>query len=309
MKRLDKRLVVSVAVVVLTTTVFLKTSSAGHDEGVPGQIRALAAQVEALEEAVALQQKQLAELKDANAGLAAKLQCVSSTSTGQDFIFEGCNVHVLNGAGRTDTTNGFGNLIVGYDKNEVSTRTGSHNFVVGDLHEYTSYGGIVSGTENTLSAPNATVLSSTDSAARNLSATILSADRGIADTIAVIAGGSQNYAGPGANFGAVIGGTQNTVSGSAAVTIAGALNNASGAGALAGGGSENQPTGVQATVCGGSENVSSGLDSSISGGSRNAASGRASSVSGGSGNTASGDYSSVLGGNGVAVSTMFGTSP
>jgi hypothetical protein len=309
MKWLEKRVVISVVVVVFTTTVFLKTSSAGHDEGVPGQIRALAAQVEALEEAVGLQQKQIAELKGANAGLAAKLQCVSNTSTGQDIIFEGCNVHVLNGAGRTDTTNGFGNLIVGYNKNEVSTRTGSHNFVVGDLHEYTSYGGVVSGTENTLSAPNATVLSSTDSAARNLSATILSADRGIADTIAVIAGGSQNYAGPGANFGAVIGGHQNSVNGSASVSVGGALNNAAGSDGVTAGGSENQTTGTQSTVCGGEQNVSSGLGSSISGGLENVASGRASSVSGGSNNTASGDFSSVLGGTGIALSTPNGTSP
>jgi hypothetical protein len=35
---------------------------------------------------------------------------------GNGVIFEGCNVHVRSGAGATETVNGLGNLIVGYNE-------------------------------------------------------------------------------------------------------------------------------------------------------------------------------------------------
>jgi hypothetical protein len=248
-------------------------------------------------------------LKASNDLLEAKLKCVSSLSGGNDFVFEGCNVHVRNGMGQTSTTNRYGNLIIGYNKNEVSTRSGSHNIVVGDLHEYTSYGGIVSGTENTLAGPSSTILSSSQSSARFSSGTILSADRGITDTVAVIAGGKQNYAGPTANFGVIAGGVENTIGGRWAVSVGGIFNTAAGSHSAVCGGSENQATGTSAVVCGGSGNISSALDSSISGGSRNSANGRGSSVSGGRSNSANGDYSSILGGNGRVVNVVDGTSP
>ena len=309
MNSVKRRLVVSVALAAFTAMGFVATASAAPADGLPEQVRALAATVEVLRAVAALQQKSIDELRRSNDVLVKKLKCVSSSSGDVDVIFEGCNVHVLNGVGQTSTTNGRGNLIIGYNKNEVSTRAGSHNLIVGDLHEYSSYGGIVSGTENTLSAPNATVLSSVDSEARTVSGTILGADRGITDTAAVIVGGTRNYAGPGANFGVVVGGTENATNGARAVAVGGTLNNAAGGNAVACGGSENSAVGSEAMVCGGSSNVSNGLDSSISGGSHNTANGRASSVSGGWTNTADGDYSSILGGNGNTVGAIYGTSP
>jgi hypothetical protein len=310
MNHVSKRLALSAAVAIVATIGFLVRTSAASGDGLAAQVAALAAKVDALRTVVAMQEKQIAELRHGGEGLAKKLKCVSSISTDKDVIFDGCNVHVRNGAGQTDTTNGYGNLIIGYNKNEIATRTGSHNFIVGDLHEYQSYGGIVSGIENTLAVPNSTILSSGQSEARTLSSgVILAADRGITDTVAVILGGRQNYAGPTANFGVVIGGTQNTISGAAAVAVGGTLNEAAGGDALACGGSENHAQGSAATVCGGSSNTSNGLDSSISGGSHNTANGRASSVSGGWTNTADGDYSSILGGNTVSVSATYGTSP
>ncbi len=134
----------------------------------------------------------------------------------------------------------YGNLIIGYDKNEVSTRTGSHNLIVGDLHEYTSYGGIVSGTENTLAGPNATILGGGQNHANFTSAVILGADRGNADGNVVLIGGQRNYGSADAHFGAVIGGIENQVTGPSSVVVAGTLNIAAGGNALACGGNRSR---------------------------------------------------------------------
>lgn len=42
----------------------------------------------------------------------------------------GANVQIPNGEGSTNTTNGAGNLIIGYDENP-QTQTGSHNLIGG----------------------------------------------------------------------------------------------------------------------------------------------------------------------------------
>lgn|GEM_PF-2973040 len=97
------------------------------------------------------------------------LQAVtSSMSTATDatgsaaVYFKGVNVYVQNGAGSTDTTNGAGNLVVGYNEvpNTVS-RGGSHNLVLGTQNNYSSYGGLVAGGQNSISAQYATVVGGT----------------------------------------------------------------------------------------------------------------------------------------------------
>src|SRR5262245_1894890 len=74
------------------------------------------------------------------------------------IVFEGVNVQIANGTGSMETTNGRGNLIVGYQIAGPIPRGGSHNIVVGDDHAYTSYGGIVSGEANQLFGPNSVAL-------------------------------------------------------------------------------------------------------------------------------------------------------
>ncbi|MFB6264857.1 MAG: hypothetical protein ABEL76_14725, partial [Bradymonadaceae bacterium] len=73
--------------------------------------------------------------------------------------FEGVNVHVRNGSGSTSTTNGKGNVVIGYNENNSDKRKGSHNLVVGDRHSYTkaSYAGIVAGKNNRIAAKYASV--------------------------------------------------------------------------------------------------------------------------------------------------------
>ena len=71
------------------------------------------------------------------------------------MFFTGCNVNIQSGSGTTDgNVNGLGNLVVGYDANTGGhARTGSHNLIVGDEHEYSSFGGLVAGFQNKIAAP------------------------------------------------------------------------------------------------------------------------------------------------------------
>lgn len=47
--------------------------------------------------------------------------------------FSAVNVQIVNGEGKTETTNGEGNLVIGYDENSGSHKqTGSHNLILGE---------------------------------------------------------------------------------------------------------------------------------------------------------------------------------
>ncbi len=137
-------------------------------------------------------------------------------------VFTGVNVQIVSGSGATDgPVNGAGNLIVGYDKGTLGqTRTGSHNLVVGDEHEYTSYGGFVAGLTNTVSGPSASVTGGYENVASGMSA-------------------------------CVIGGHANTASGLYASVSGGLYNIASGADASVSGGALNTASGLYASVSGG----------------------------------------------------------
>lgn len=87
---------------------------------------------------------------------------------GPEIHFVGANVHIESGSGVTGgPINGLGNLIVGYNENRnldpypsddvEDIRTGSHNIIVGRGHNFSSYGGIVVGSYNTISGPYSTV--------------------------------------------------------------------------------------------------------------------------------------------------------
>ena len=99
--------------------------------------------------------------------------------TGPHWIFEGVNVHVRSGSGNThdscdslhdpdfpncESLTGLGNLIIGYNEplppagaRPRNIRTGSHNFVMGDFHTYSSFGGFVVGINNKVTAEYASV--------------------------------------------------------------------------------------------------------------------------------------------------------
>src|SRR5207248_6014134 len=61
----------------------------------------------------------------------------------------GVNVQVVNGTGGTETANGLGNLIIGYNgHSHTETQTGSHNLALGIDQSFTSYGVLLCGELN-----------------------------------------------------------------------------------------------------------------------------------------------------------------
>jgi hypothetical protein len=163
--------------------------------------------------------------------------------------FSGANVQVVNGAGKTETTNGAGNLVIGYDE-APGTQTGSHDLILGQRQTFTSFGGIDAGIENTISGEWASV-----------------------------SGGLSNTAS--GHESSVSGGFKNEASGGYSSVSGGGLNTATGSVSSVSGGSGNQAEATYASVSGGMENIAVGVVSSISGGDLNKTGGAYSSVSGG----------------------------
>lgn len=205
----------------------------------------------------------------------------------------GVNLQVVNGTNFTETVNGAGNVIIGYDEQNrtinrpvcstasarngapitseaacltsggvfsAQHKTGSHNLVLGTQNNYSSYSGIVAGRGNFI---------------------------------------NERYA-------SVLGGAANAASGTFSVIVAGAENRTlAPSGAILGGGA-NEVSAQNGTVSGGGGNRAMGALSSVSGGTQNRASGDVSSVSGGRFNTAAGTSSSVTGGANQTVSVANG---
>jgi hypothetical protein len=69
------------------------------------------------------------------------IKFVSSGVGGKPTVqFSGVNVQVVNGLGKTETTNGAGNLVVGYDETaNKQEQTGSHDLILGSEQTFTSY--------------------------------------------------------------------------------------------------------------------------------------------------------------------------
>jgi hypothetical protein len=86
------------------------------------------------------------------------MQYLESGVGGKPTIqISGVNVQVVNGTGKTETINGEGNLVIGYDEHNgyfgSRQQTGSHDLIVGLEQEFTSFGGILGGFRNTASGP------------------------------------------------------------------------------------------------------------------------------------------------------------
>ena len=194
----------------------------------------------------------------------------------------GVNVQIVNGLGATNgnaadpnslnstitSTNGLGNLIVGYNEfgpGMTEVRTGSHNLVTGNQQSYSSFGGFVAGGGNSVSAP-----------------------------FAATSGGRFNAAT--GNFSAVSGGRFNTAEGAHSSASGGELNLAMAARSSVSGGASNIAAGESSSILGGELNQAGGARASVTGGSENTAEGDASCVTGGQLNGAFGQYSMVSGG-------------
>ncbi|MBI5279315.1 MAG: hypothetical protein HY854_22980 [Burkholderiales bacterium] len=237
-------------------------------------IAALAARVSALEATVAAQQASIATLaaqvatlqgtsasqQSALTTLGAKVTAVETsnvmglnnhvtvtTAAGKTRVrFNAVNLQVVNGLGATDTTNGVGNVIIGYDEaSPTSEKTASHSLVLGRENSYSGYGGIVTGFKNRIRSAYSSILS-----------------------------GASNVAGPaelpGAPFlqggGTILGGVGNYAMGIASVVVGGEQNMATGRAVSVLGGQQNTASGDVAAVVGGALNTAGGARSSILGG-------------------------------------------
>lgn len=153
-------------------------------------------------------------LEASNTELRTRLAGVSRS--GSTLLFTGMNLQLVNGLGSTQTINGLGNLIVGYNgvRSPLAprARTGSHNLVVGEDHGYTSFGGIVGGFGNVISGQFATVTGGVHGVASG--------------DVSSVSGGADNIAsGEGSS---VSGGVANEARGMAASVLGGFENVAGG---------------------------------------------------------------------------------
>jgi hypothetical protein len=247
--------------------------------------------------------KRNATLKKEVATLNGELSALQATLTGVSratalggrptLEISGENVQLESGAGSEDAPpNGLGNLIIGYN-NDAQTQTGSDNLVLGTGQTYTSYGDLIAGELNTVSAP-------------------------FADAFA-----SDNTAGGAAS--SVSGGNDNTASATGSSVSGGEANVASASESSVSGGADNTASALTSSVSGGLRNAATDDEGSVSGGCSNltgigsnpfalANCGShlgvdANSVSGGANNTASGVADAILGGTPNIVSSSCATFP
>jgi hypothetical protein len=250
----------------------------------------LQAAVAALQTSNSQLQTNVASLQALDSQLVAAISAVRSNSVlalngklnispdGTTALFSGVNVQIVNGLGNTETINGTGNLIVGYNEPNpgplaplqicsngaypdqtsctanggvwgANQHTGSHNLVIGHYHSYTQFGGLVAGLNNAINRQYATV-----------------------------SGGVSNLAS--GYYSSVSGGGGNIASGFASSVSSGQYNTASS---------------YYSSVSGGNTNIASGDYGSVSGGQLNIASSYTSSVSGGLQRTAPGFYNWAAG--------------
>lgn len=137
-----------------------------HDKAYVGSadLEALKKRVAALETGLIAYNAKLEEkiaIQEAEVSRLVKLLEDISRS-GPDLVFKGINVQIVNGTGSTDgKVNGRGNLIIGYNETRgqdgQDVRVGSHNIVVGNKHNYSSFGGLMVGAFHTVSAPYSSV--------------------------------------------------------------------------------------------------------------------------------------------------------
>ena len=228
---------------------------------------------------------------------------VSIDAASHAVIVQGANLFVQSGSGHTDdnttpyigdgtgSLTGLGNLVIGYDKayDSDSTKSGSHNLILGAGHSYTSFGGLVVGYGNTISGEGSLAIGGQLSEASGAHSAVFAGDENVASgEAAVVLGGTQNT-GSGASA-LVLGGASNVASGEYAAVLGGQHNEASGYSSAIGGGYTNHASNNYTTVGGGGYNTASGVGSAVAGGLRNEASHVYSIVVGGSTQTSSSAY-------------------
>ncbi len=292
---------------------FANTTVANHD--------ALQSQVDAQQATIDALTAQLAGLQAVN-DLAPYLEVDDTTDPLKPVVrIVGANFQIVNGLGATESINGTGNLIIGYNEAWGSTvactdgyynqdqttcedeghvwaanhRSGSHNLVVGTGQSYSRYGGLVAGQYNVINGDYASVSGGDSHTASGLWSSVSGGYHNIAsENNASVSGGADNIAS--AFSASISGGQENTASAGYSSVSSGQQNTASGSWSSVSGGTYNDASGNWSSVSGGATNVAAGGTSSISGGQSNATGFFYSSVSGGYNNFADASFSSISGG-------------
>ena len=203
-------------------TVALATG--GGLAGVTARLDALEGKVATLQSDNAALRSDVAALKSDNADLKGRVTSLASETgrlkdllagvsrDGDTLRFSHMNVQIVNGDGQTSSTNGLGNLIVGYDANGSNyDRDGSHNVVVGDNHGYSSFGGLVAGYSNRISGPYASVSAGYDNTASAFASSVTGGTSNTASgEHSTVHGGARNTAS--APLSSVLGGHDNAAS-------------------------------------------------------------------------------------------------
>jgi hypothetical protein len=268
----------SFLVCVHKTTGIMQVVATAADCGDKGKLLTLYSQ-EGVDSGLAAMEIRLAAVEAENASLRSQMQAqetrladlesllVHFSRSGNEITISGANLNIVNGMGGTETTNSLGNLVIGYNESrgpeESDIRTGSHMLVIGKWNDFSSFGGIVSGSYNETSARYASIISGFRS---------------------IVSG----------NWSTVTGGAENIASRDFAAVSGGLKNEASGFASWVGGGAQNRAISDYSTVSGGELNVA-GERASVSGGYSNTASGIYSSISGGQEHTATGPYDWIAG--------------
>src|SRR5665213_2496818 len=221
------------------------------------------------------------------------LKYVASGVGGKPTIqVSGANLQILNGEGKTNTNNGAGNVVIGYDE-APGRQEGSHNLMLGGAQSFRSYGTLIGGYHNTTSAPFSAALGGQFNEASAEFAVALGGEQNMASGTASTVSGGQVNASPG-ELSSVSGGEQNASSSLGSSVSGGKGNAASGEDASISGGRFNKTDGPYASVSGGREAKAEGTASTVTGGYKNRAEGGYSSVLGGKELTATLEYEAVL---------------
>jgi hypothetical protein len=157
---------------------------------------------------------------------------------GNEVTLTGANLRIVNGASATESANGLGNLIVGYNEergNGTDARDGSHNIIVGQRNNYRSWGGIVASENAEISGKFCAVISGTGGVASGIYSGVFGGQGGLAS-------GTDSQ---------VIGGYWNVASYLEAIAIGGDSLHATGWRSTAVGGLSNTASGDYTTVVGG----------------------------------------------------------
>jgi len=241
-------------------------------------------------------------LVDRVAALEHKTVYMSADTNSQTTTFSACNLRVDNGSGYTTATAtnsagaGLGNIIIGYnEREEGNSRAGCHNLIIGTYNSYSSFGGIVAGSYNTISAAFATVTGGEQNLATGYASSVSGGSQnGTSGAYSSVSGG--NFNGAYGNYSSVTGGEDNSAEGANSVVSGGDINTAWGGWASISGGSRNVANGQYSSITGGDSNVTNAEGSTITSGEYNVANGTYSAITGGNHNSVLGQYSSISGG-------------